>query len=118
MYETRRLTDCPAAADFLFQLPLGACGVNTIHSYSHTLCQVISKFSLNIETESVILKNCPKNNKVRKERKNMMTFCQFLFLLISSRRVLTEYQRGFGRCDFLASHLQYHNVRSLITPSI
>ena len=48
----------------------------------------------------------------------MIVLSQYTFLLISIMRVLTEYQRGFGGCDFSASHLQYHNVRSVLTPGL
>ena len=48
----------------------------------------------------------------------MIVVSQYIFLLISMRRVLTEYQRGFGGCDFGASHLQYHNVRCLLSPGL
>ena len=46
---------------------------------------------------------------------NMIQISQCIFLLISLRRVFSEYQRGFGGCEFSASHLQYHNVRSVMT---
>lgn len=41
----------------------------------------------------------------------MIQISQCIFLLICLRRVFSEYQRGFGGCEFSASHLHYHNVR-------
>ena len=48
----------------------------------------------------------------------MIVLSQYIFLLISMRRVLTEYQRGFVGCEFGVSHLHYHNVWSLLTPAL
>ena len=53
--------------------------------------------------------------KRKEHKKNMIKISQCIFLLISLRRVISEHQRGFGGCEFSASHLQYHNVRSVIT---